>query len=70
MVEKGLPKLDKKAFSVVSLRGPDPDRAYWQEKTARERFAAVELSRQMVYGYDRATSRLQRFLEIAELQRR
>ena len=70
MPEKELPKLDKTALSVVSLRDPDPDRAYWHAKTPRERLAAVELSRRMVYGYDRTTSRLQRFLEIAELERR
>ena len=70
MVEKQLPKLDKTAFSVVSLREPHTDRAYWHSKTPQERLAAVEVSRRMVYGYDRATSRLQRFLEVAELHGR
>lgn len=70
MVERGLPKLDKTVLSVASLREPHPDRAYWHSRTPRERLAAVEVSRQMVYGHDRATSRLQRLLEVAELHRR
>jgi hypothetical protein len=35
-----------------------------------DRLNAIEINRRMVYGTDRTTSRLQRFLETAELTRR
>ena len=42
------------------------DRAYWLQKTPTERLAALELLRQMNYGYDPATARLPRSFEILE----
>jgi hypothetical protein len=38
-------------------------------KTPCERLQAVELMRQIVYGYDPSTTRLQRVLEVAQLKR-
>lgn len=46
------------------------DRRYWLSKTPAERFEALELLRQIAYGYDPATERLQRVLEVVELERR
>ena len=69
MDEQALPPLDRAAFSVVSLDEADDDMQYWLSKTPAERLEAVEINRRMVYGYDQATSRLQRVLEIAELER-
>jgi len=66
MSENGLPRLDKSAFSVVPLDRADDDLEYWLSKTPEERLSAVEVNRWLVYGYDRATSRLQRVLEVAE----
>ncbi len=60
-----LPKLDRSAFSVVPLKDADNDLEYWLSRTPQERFAAIEINRRMVYGHDRATSRLQRVLETA-----
>jgi hypothetical protein len=37
-------------------------------KSPQERMAALELMRQILYGYDPATTRLQRVFEIAELE--
>jgi hypothetical protein len=68
MAEENLPRLNRSAFSVVSLQESDNDLQYWQTLTPVERLAALELNRRMVYGHDRFTSRLQRFLEIAELE--
>ena len=68
MTEETLPKLDRSAFSVVSLEESDHDLDYWLSRTPAERWAAVELNRRMVYGYDRATSRLQRVFEVADLE--
>ena len=59
--------LDRRAFSVVSLDEQDDDeKRYWRSKTPHERLEAVELTRQLLYGYDPATARLQRILEVAQ----
>lgn len=64
-----LPPLDRTAFSIVPLAEADNDMQYWLSKSPAERLAAIEINRRMVYGYDRATSRLQRVLEVTELER-
>jgi len=60
-------KLNKNAFSVDSLTNPQNDKEYWLSKTPIERLEFVEYLRQINYGYDPATSRLQRFFEVTEL---
>lgn len=69
-MDKDLYKIDKKAFSVVSLNDNEnnDDVAYWLSKTPQERIQAVEYLRQLMYGYDPATERLQRFFETAEFK--
>jgi hypothetical protein len=62
-------KIDKKILSVASLFEPSDERAYWLSRTPHERLQAAELMRQIVYGYDPSTTRLQRVLEIAHLKR-
>lgn len=61
-------RVDKEAFSVMSSfeEADEVDKAYWHSKTPQERMAALELMRQINYGYDPTTERLQRVLEIAE----
>jgi len=59
-------RMDKTTFSVGSLLEPSDDKAYWLSKTPEERLEACELMRQMIYGYDPTTTRLQRVLEIAQ----
>ena len=60
-------KVDRTKFSVIRLEDKDrTDREYWRSKTPTERLEAVELMRQMLYGYDPATARLQRVLEIVK----
>jgi hypothetical protein len=61
-------RLDRSAFQIGSLDDEDPDKAYWQTKSPQERMEALELLRQIIYGYDPATTRLQRVLEVAELE--
>lgn len=61
-----LPPMDKTAFSVASLHEPPDDLQYWLSKTPQERLEAVELTRQVLYGYNPATARLQPVFEIAE----
>lgn len=53
--------MDKSAFSVASLYDEPDEKAYWLSKTPHERLLAVEVMRQIVYGYDPASERLQRF---------
>jgi hypothetical protein len=59
-------KLDRTHFSVAHLSDSD-EKAYWLSKSPSERLEAVELMRQMIYGYDPARTRLQRILTIASL---
>ena len=59
-------KMDKTAFSVVSLTDETDDKMYWWSKTPQERLSAMELMRQINFGYDPLTTRLQRVLTIVE----
>jgi hypothetical protein len=61
-------RMDKTAFSVVSLSDASDEFEYWRSKTPAERLQAVELMRQIIYGYDLATDRLQRVFGVAELE--
>jgi hypothetical protein len=61
-------RIDKKAFSVSSLSDESDEKAYWLSKTPQERLIAMELLRQINYGYDPTTARLQRILEIVDLE--
>ena len=60
-------KVDRSAFSVTTLddKTAEDDR-YWHSKTPEERLVALEQLRQIVYGYDPATERLQRIFEVVE----
>ena len=61
-------RVDRGAFRIDSLSDDDSgERAYWKSKTPQERMEYLELLRQINYGYDPATARLQRVLEIVEL---
>ena len=59
--------MDKSTLSVASLFDETGEKEYWHAKTPQERLAAVELMRQINYGYDPTTTRLQRVLEAAQL---
>jgi hypothetical protein len=61
-------RLDRSAFEIGSLDDESSDKAYWRKKSPRERMEALELLRQIIYGYDPATTRLQRVFEVAELE--
>ena len=60
------PKLDKTVFSLGSLTDPSDEKQYWLSKTPYERLEAIEIMRQIIYGYDPSTTRLQRFFEVAQ----
>ncbi|HEV8715893.1 MAG TPA: hypothetical protein VGX03_24080 [Candidatus Binatia bacterium] len=66
-MEKELLALDRTAFSVTSLQEQEAEeKQYWRNKTPYERLQAVEAIRQIVYGYDPTSTRLQRVFEVAE----
>ena len=58
-------RVDRRAFSVSSLDDAEKETlAYWRQRTPDERLEALELSRQIAYGYDPTARRLSRFLEV------
>lgn len=59
-------KLDRMHFSVAKLNDSD-EKAYWLSKSPAERLEAVELMRQMIYGYDPIRDRLRRILTVVRL---
>ena len=61
-------RMDKTAFSIVSLTDESDEKEYWKARTPQERLETVEMLRQLNYGYDPATARLQRVLTIVELK--
>jgi hypothetical protein len=62
-------KLDRSRLETVKLTDKPNDRQYWLSKTPNERFEALEILRQIAYGYDPATERLQRIFEVVKLDR-
>ncbi len=60
------PRVDRSVISVGSAFGESDEKAFWASKTPLERLEAVELYRQIAYGYDSSSARLQRVLETAE----
>ena len=61
-------RMDKSALSVGSISEELDDKESWHAKTPQERLQAVALMRQINYGYDPTTTRLQRVLEVAQLR--
>ena len=61
-------KLDKTAYSFARLGDEPDDAAYWRSRTPQERLEAVELLRQINYGKDACSGRLQRVFEFAPLR--
>ena len=60
-------RIEKTAFSVASLFDESDEKDYWLSKTPYERLEAIELMRQIIYGYSPSTTRLQRVLTVAPL---
>ena len=60
-------RFDKTAFTVASIFDPSDEKQYWLSKTPVERLQTIELMRQIIYGYNPATTRLQRVFEVTQL---
>ncbi len=63
-----LPRLDKTRLTMSAINDNSEEKRYWLSQSAAERLNAIEIQRKLVYGEVRATSRLQRLLEISELK--
>ena len=59
-------RLDRSAFAITSIEEAPEDKQFWIMKTPAERLAVLEFMRQVMYGYDPATARLQRVLTITQ----
>ena len=66
MKDSNFPKIDRSYFKISGLTDKSDETAFWQSKTPRERLEAIEIIRQIIYGYNPSTTRLQRVLEIAQ----
>ena len=69
-MDEEMPRLDKTKLTVSALDEFIEEKQYWLSRGRADRLNAIEINRRMVYGTDRTTPRLQRFLETAELTRR
>ena len=60
-------RLDKSALAVTPLSDESEEKDYWRHKSPEERWQALESMRQIIYGYDPFTSRLQRVFAVTQL---
>jgi hypothetical protein len=61
-------RLNKSVVIISFLTDESDEKDYWLKVSPEERLIALETMRQINYGYDATTARLQRFFEIAELK--
>jgi hypothetical protein len=60
-------KVDRSALEMTTLEEIEGrDLAYWLTRTPAERLEALELLRQIHYGYDPVTARVKRVMEVVE----
>ena len=59
-------RVDRSIVLVGSAFGESDEKAFWFSRTPLERLEALEYLREIAFGYDPATTRLQRVLETAE----
>ncbi len=61
-------RMDKTVFSVVSSfeEADASDKEYWRTQSPQARLEALELMRQVAYGYDPLTARIERVLEVVK----
>ncbi|MBN1868069.1 hypothetical protein JW916_12350 [Candidatus Sumerlaeota bacterium] len=60
------PRVDRSIVTTGTLFEESDEKAFWLSKSPLERLEAIELYRQIAYGYDSTTARLQRVLETAD----
>ncbi|MGO9462628.1 MAG: hypothetical protein ACLQIB_10230 [Isosphaeraceae bacterium] len=57
-------RMDKRGLSVVSLYAESDEKEFWRTQSPTARLEALELMRQVVYGYNPISDRLERVLEV------
>ena len=62
-------RMDKTHFSSAGLTDETDEATFWQAQTPQARLEALELMRQVMYGYDPSTARLERFFVFSQLER-
>jgi len=55
-------RVDRSVLSVAGLH--DADDRYWLSRSIDERLEAIEIQRQIVYGYGPVAPRIERVLEV------
>ena len=58
-------KINRNIINITAIDESD-EKEYWVAQTSEKRLEALEMMRQLAYGYDENSARLQRVLEIAE----
>ena len=61
-------QLNRSVLSITNLSDMNDEKVYWLQTTPKERLLTLEIMRQINYGYDATTTRLQRIFEIVELK--
>ncbi|MEF2276735.1 hypothetical protein V3W47_00375 [Deinococcus sp. YIM 134068] len=59
-------RMNRQALEVVTLDDQGNELAYWLARTPAERLEALELLRQIHYGYDPLTAQVTRVLDVVE----
>ena len=59
-------RMNRQVYEVATFETLSSDLDYWLSRTPTERLEALELLRQIHYGYDPATERLQRIYTVIE----
>ncbi|MDO4246895.1 MAG: hypothetical protein Q4C89_12800 [Deinococcus sp.] len=59
-------KMNRQVIEVTTFEEQQEDWPYWMTRTPAERLQALELLRQIHYGYDATTTRLCRVPEVTE----
>jgi len=61
-------KMNKTAISVASLYDESDEKEYWISQIPLDRLLALEFLRQIGYGYNRASARLQRAFAASQIK--
>jgi hypothetical protein len=62
-------RINRTAFQVTSLKETASDVTFWRSQTPQARLRTMELLRQINYGQAAISARLERVLEIAQLEK-
>ena len=63
---RAFPRVDRSIVTQGSALGGSDEKAFWLSRTPLDRLEAMEFLREIAFGYDPTTTRLQRVLETAE----